>query len=275
MTTTITDADIDIIVDRLTPYATQGFAASLIAGSHMHGLATASSDIDLAIIRYPTPRDILFGNADTTLSHHAPDIKIMTPLRFTRLILKGVPIALEALQTPKDCRLFGFDDATPGGRWMLGICGYAPLLTGPDTIRMALGNMRANLGTVESKPMDEAKRWKLLAETLRLAWSVDHVFDHGGAWPARLDANHLLCLRQVRAHGCDHGKVVEEVNRVGHRFDLKPPSPVPTAVRSHVLDLTENLHRRIVDEGIWFPDGVEAIRAALEGFRECAASSSL
>lgn len=275
MTTTITDTDIDIIVDRLTPYAAQGFAAALIAGSHMHGIAHASSDIDLAVIRYPTPRDILFSHADTTLSHHAPDIKIMTPLRFTRLVLKGVPIALEALQTPKDCRLSGFDDTTPGGRWMLGLCGYAPLLTGPDTIRMALGNMRANLGTVESKPMDEKKRWKLLAGTLRLAWSIDHVLDHGGAWPARLDADHLPRLRRIRAHGCDSGKVVEEVNRVSHRFDLKPPSPVPAAVRSHVLDLTEDLYRRIVDEDIRLPDGVEAIRTALEGFRECVASSSL
>lgn len=214
----------------LTAYSGMPVLSAWVGGSWMHGTADEHSDIDLRLIVVPSARRILLSDhVAETIGLHGPDITVMTPLSFTRMLLKGTPNALEALTVPSDCLLLDMD-------FLSRLRGYAPGLTTCGTVKAALGNARANMHRLEhGNGPDFRKARKLERETRRLLSCVREVCSADSVpWPARVPIDFAAPLPSLLTD-CE-------------RLSGSPSFAVLSdEVRAGVEGVVMDVHRRVID----------------------------
>ncbi|MBT1162805.1 nucleotidyltransferase domain-containing protein [Bifidobacterium sp. SO1] len=232
--------DIESYRRQLEPFADLDVVSAWVAGSHMHGLADDRSDVDVKLIVAPDASDILLQKSDWVRSFHSPDVTVMTPIPFMGQLLKGSPNTVEALTA--DPMLVLVDHGL--------LTAFRPiasrLVTGA-TVDMALGNARANMHMLDRRTdLDDRRRRKLVAETMRLLQNVEQTCMTGGAWPAMIPAN-LRMLRGIRDGGITVPGLGREYERVAALSAARWPAPLNGETRETVESVFVDLIRRIVE----------------------------
>lgn len=251
--------ELEAYKNTLDRYGEYPVLAAWVGGSHSHGLADEHSDLDLRLIIQPSREDVLLGEADWTRSGHEPDVTVMTPLAVLKRLLAGAPNLLEALTLPKSCIL-----------WDTGLLGdlsrIAAGLTTCRTVDGALGNARSNLHQLESgRDFEERKRRKLMAETLRLLYSVDYVTGHEErGWPARVD-EHVPELRKVKAEGTTLDVLHKHLDRTTTNTAEHARHDLSGYIKQEATSMIVNLHAGVV-ECRTFGTGMDAVEQGLEEF---------
>lgn len=216
-----------------------GVLAVLVRGSYAHGCATSESDVDLLVITSPSDKQILLGETGQIVSLHDPDITVMSPLAYARLLVKGAPNMVETLMTPLDCVL-------AVSSWLTDLRAQAPLLLSKSLLRMVCGNVRANLHRVNTVS-DVRRQWKLLGESWRLIMTAYAALD-SGVWSALLDDAQVCVLRWIRRNGCDAHMLAEMLDRLCERVESSG-LPEKSVNGDRVLDTVTGLYRLIVTGG--------------------------
>lgn len=213
-----------------------GVLAVMVRGSYAHGCATSDSDVDLLAITMPTDQQILLGETGQIVSLHEPDVTIMSPLSYARLLAKGAPNIVETLTIPLDCVLVD-------SSWLTDLRAQAPLVLSKSLLRMVCGNVRANLYRVDAVS-DVRRQRKLLGESWRLIMTAYVALD-SGVWLARLDDAQVCVLRWVRRCGCDAHMLTEMLDQLHERIESSG-LPEKNMIGDRVLDTAVSLYRRIV-----------------------------
>lgn len=241
-----------------------GTLAVLVRGSYAHGCATSDSDVDLLAIVPPTSQQILLGETGQIVSLHEPDVTIMSPLAYARLLAKGAPNIVETLTIPSDCVLVD-------SPWLEGLRAHAFLSVSKGMLRMVCGNVRANLHRLDAIS-DARRQRKLLGETWRLIVSANTTLDTG-VWPARLGELRLRTLRSIRCDGCDPRMLHDMSDRLHERVEASDLLE-KNGIGGLALDSTVHLYRRIVQGDLVQVESVDSLVRRLRRFMEGVAVGS-
>ena len=243
----------------LDRYREYPILAAWVGGSHSHGLADEYSDLDLRLIIQPSREDILLGEADWTRSGHEPDITVMTPLAVLKRLLAGAPNLLEALTLPESCILSDAGLLGELSRLSAGLTTYR-------TVDGALGNARSNLHQLESgRRFEERKRRKLMAETLRLLYSVDYVTGHEErGWPVQV-SGYVPELRKIKAEGTTLEALHDLLDQTTGNTARHARPELSGYIRQEATSMIVNLHAGVV-EGRTFGTGMDTVKQGLEEF---------
>lgn len=222
----------------LEPYAHVRVLAAWAAGSRLHGIMDAHSDLDLKILTAPTRDDILLARTGRIISLHDPDITLLDPIALHHGVIKGSPNMLEWLDAPDDCLL-----ADTGA--FAALRRARPCPAGLPTLRMLDGNIHANLHQLAEKPLTGRRLWKLQAETLRLAWTAD-TLARTGVMRARLDLERRDVLHAIRQGRPAPFDLRHEIERLEHE---RPQPCLPdTADTSAFTAVTLDLMHGLVEQ---------------------------
>lgn len=222
----------------LAPYAHTRILAAWAAGSRLHGIMDAHSDLDLKILTASTRDDILLGRTGRIISLHDPDITLLDPIALHHGVVKGSPNMLEWLDMPDDSLLADTGVFATLRR-------ARPHPAGLPTLRMLDGNIHANLHRLTGKPPAGRRLWKLQAETLRLAWAAD-TLARTGIMRARCDPEWRAILHAIRQGQSAPFDLRHEIGRL----ERERPTPClpDTADTSRFTDATLGLMHGLVEQ---------------------------
>jgi hypothetical protein len=141
---------------------------SVVYGSHAHGTATPTSDVDLRGV-YILPNDdfLGLGRPKTTWERKSDDIVFWELGHFVQLLCKGNPNIVGMLFAPLDCVV------------VLGTLGYE--LTGMRQAFLTQGFRSAYMGWIhrETRDIEKFHNAKRLSHIPRLIWELESVYTIG------------------------------------------------------------------------------------------------